>query len=249
MDSLQHIGMPMRSGRYPYGSGEDPYQHTNDFLSRIDDLKASSKGITEREIAESFGLSTTQYRAEVSLAIAERRSRLVATAKGLREKGYNPTEIAAKMGYANESSIRSLLNTNTEKRMNQADTTAAFLKEKVDEKGMLDVGVGVERELGISAGKLKQSLTILEEEGYCVYGGRVPQATNPGKFTTITVLCPPGTEHKEIYDYSKIESVRDYMSHDNGQSFDKYVYPKSMDSERIGIRYAEEGGLQKDGLV
>ena len=34
---LEHYGMPRRSGRYPWGSGEDPYQHGRDFLSRIQD--------------------------------------------------------------------------------------------------------------------------------------------------------------------------------------------------------------------
>ena len=40
-DILQHYGMPRRSGRYPWGSGEDPYQHSKDFLARIDELKKS----------------------------------------------------------------------------------------------------------------------------------------------------------------------------------------------------------------
>ena len=31
---LMHYGMPRRSGRYPWGSGENPYQHSGDFLSR-----------------------------------------------------------------------------------------------------------------------------------------------------------------------------------------------------------------------
>ena len=33
--SLAHYGMPRRSGRYPWGSGEDPYQHSKDFLHII----------------------------------------------------------------------------------------------------------------------------------------------------------------------------------------------------------------------
>ena len=28
-ESLLHYGMPRRSGRYPWGSGEDPYQHSS----------------------------------------------------------------------------------------------------------------------------------------------------------------------------------------------------------------------------
>ena len=158
-------------------------------------------------------------------------------------------EIAEKMGYTNDSSIRSLLNENSEARMNQARKTAEFLKEQIDKKGMIDVGTGVERELGISKEKLNQALYILEMEGYPVYGGGVPQVTNPGKQTNIKVICPPGTEHKEIYNFENVHSVTDYVSHDGGDTFDTFVYPKSMDSSRLQIRYAEEGGVQKDGVV
>ncbi len=246
-DILKHYGMPRRSGRYPWGSGKNPYQRSGDFLSRVNELKKT--GMTEKEVADSIGLTTSQLRTQVGLAKDERRSLNVATAKGLREKGYSLNEIAKKMGYKNDSSVRSLLNENSEARMNQARKTADFLKKRVDEKGMIDVGVGVERELGISKEKMKQALYILEMEGYEVYGGGVPQVTNPGKQTNIKVLCPPGTEHKDIYDFENVHSVRDYVSHDGGDTFDTFVYPKSMDSSRLKIRYAEEGGIEKDGVV
>ena len=247
LDELVHYGMPRRSGRYPWGSGEDPYQHSWDFLSRVDEL--TKKGMTEKEIASSMGLTTTQFRTQKSLAKDERRSLDVARAKGLREKGYSLNEIAKQMGYKNDSSVRSLLNENSESRMNQAKSTADFLKKQIEEKGMIDVGTGVERELGISKEKLNQALYILELEGYKTYGGGVPQVNNPGKQTNIKVLCPPGTEHKDIYDYSKVHSIREYSSHDDGQTFDKFVYPKSMDSKRLAIRYAEDGGIKKDGVI
>lgn len=246
-DTLSHYGMPRRSGRYPYGSGKDPYQHSGDFLSRVSELQ--KKGLSEKEISDSMGLTTTQFRIQKSMANNERRAVEVATARGLREKGYSLNEIAEKMGYANDSSVRSLLNESSERRMNQAQSTANFLRDQINSKGMIDVGVGVERELNISREKLKEALYILEMEGYELYGGRVPQATNPGKQTTISVICPPGTEHKEIYDYANIHSLREYTSHDDGVTFDKFVYPKSMDSSRVSIRYAEDGGLQKDGVV
>nr|DAQ19108.1 MAG TPA: RNA dependent RNA polymerase [Caudoviricetes sp.] len=244
---LMHYGMPKRSGRYPWGSGENPYQRSGDFLSRVSELKKS--GMSEKDVADSMGLTTSQLRTQVGLAKHERRAVDVATAKGLREKGYSLNEIADKMGYKNDSSVRSLLNEDSEARMNQARKTADFLKKQVDEKGMIDVGVGVERELGVSKEKMKQALYILEMEGYEVYGGGVPQVTNPGKQTNIQVLCPPGTEHKEIYNFGEVHSVRDYVSHDGGDTFDTFVYPKSMDSSRIKVRYAEEGGIDKDGVV
>lgn len=247
---LMHYGMPRRSGRYPWGSGDNPYQHSGDFLSRIDELK--SQGLRETEIAEHLGLTTTQLRTQMSLAKDERRSLQVATAKGLREKGYSLNEIAEKMGFANDSSVRSLLNENSEARMNQAKTTADFLKKMIDEKGMIDVGTGVERELGISREKLNQALYILEMEGYPVYGGGVPQVTNPGKQTNIKVICPPGTEHREIYDFDNVHSVKDYdqiLSEDGQKIRPAFQYPESMDSSRLKINYSEDGGIQKDGVI
>ena len=191
MNYLMHYGVPRRSGRYPWGSGENPYQHSGDFLSRIEGLKKEGK--TEKEIADELNLTTTQLRIQMSLAKDERRSLEVATAKSLREKGYSLNEIAEKMGYANDSSVRSLLNENSEVRMNQARATAEILKKHIEEKGIIDVGAGVERELNVSREKLNQALYILEMEGYPVYGAGVPQATNPGKQTNIKVVCPPGT--------------------------------------------------------
>ena len=246
-DILMHYGMPRRSGRYPWGSGDNPYQHSGDFLSRVEELK--KQGLSEKEIADSFGLTTTQFRTQKSLAKNERRALEVATAKGLREKGYSLNEIAEKMGYTNDSSIRSLLNESSESNMNQAQKTADFLRKQIDEKGMIDVGTGVERELGISKEKLNQALYILKMEGHPVYGGGVPQVTNPGKQTNIKVICPPGTEHKDIYDYENVHSLTDYVSHDNGETFDTFVYPKSMDSKRLEICYAEDGGIHKDGVI
>lgn len=257
-EMLMHYGMPRRSGRYPWGSGDNPYQHSGDFLSRVEEMKRDNFTFTDKDgktytgevaIAKSMGLSTTQFRTQLSLAKDERRSQDVATAKALREKGYSLNEIADKMGFANDSSVRSLLNESSEARMNQAKTTADFLKQQVAEKGMIDVGTGVERELGISKEKMNQALYILEMEGYPIYGGGVPQVTNPGKQTNIKVLCPPGTEHKEIYNFENVHSVRDYVSHDGGETFDKFVYPKSMDSKRMQICYAEDGGIHKDGVI
>lgn len=265
-DMLMHYGVgaldgaPGRgSGRYAFGSGKNPYQHSGDFLTRVEQLKNDNFTYTDENgktytgevaIAKSMGLTTTQLRIQMSLAKSERRSAQVAKAKALREEGYSLQEIADEMGFENDSSVRSLLDEHSESRMNQAKTTADFLREQINSKGMIDVGTGVERELGISKEKLNQALYILELEGYPVYGGGVPQVTNPGKQTNIKVICPPGTEHKDIYNFEDIHSVRDYVSHDDGETFDpKWVYPKSMDSSRLQIRYAEDGGINKDGVI
>ena len=83
-DMLMHYGVARRSGRYPWGSGDNPYQHSGDFLSRVQSLKKS--GMSETDIAKTMGLTTTQLRTQMSLAKDERRAVQVATAKDLREK-------------------------------------------------------------------------------------------------------------------------------------------------------------------
>ena len=246
---LEHYGMPRRSGRYPWGSGEDPYQHGRDFLSRVEDLKKQGWKETPENIKKEFGLNTTQYRTEKALAKDERRMLNVATAKSLKEDGLGETEIGRRMG-VNESTVRSWLNEKSEARMNQAKKTAEFLKKQIDEKGMIDVGTGVERELNISKEKLNEALYILEREGYPVYKGGIPQATNPGQQTNQRVICKPGTEHKEIYDFDKVQTIRDYISRDGGETYEKkFHYPESLNSDRLMIRYKEDGGIDKDGVV
>ena len=248
-EELYHYGMPRRSGRYPYGSGKDPYQHfSNDFISRVEKLKKEGWTETPENIKKEFGINTTQYRNEIAYAKYERRLYQVETAKSLKSDGLGATEIGKKMNLP-ESTVRSLLNDKAESRMNQARNTADFLKDVCDKKGMIDVGTGVERELKVSKEKLKLALFMLEKEGYEVYSGGIPQVTNPGKQTTQTVLCPPGTPHKDIYKYDQIHTINEYTSQDGGDTFHTIQYPKSLDSSRLKVRYAEEGGLEKDGII
>ena len=256
---LQHYGMPFRSGRYPWGSGDTPFQRSGDFLSRVDELRKEGMTFTDSDgktwtgdtaIAKSFGLTTTRFRTLESIAGNERRARDIDTVKSLREDGLSYAKIAEKLGYPNESSIRSLLDEKAEARMNEAMNTYNLLKKHVDERGMIDVGAGVERQLGISSEKLKQALYMLELEGYEIYGGGVPQINNKGQQTNMKVLCPPGTEHKDIYEFDKINYLDDVKSHDGGQTFDPgFVYPASLDSKRLAIRYDEEGGSERDGVI
>ena len=246
---LMHYGIKRRSGRYPYGSGDDPYQHGQDLLGRIEELKKNGWTETPENIEKEFGLTTTQYRTEKSLAKDERRMLEVARAKSLKEDGLNTSEIGRTMG-KNESSIRSLLDADSASRMTKAKETADFIRQQIEERGMLDVGAGVERELNISKEKLNESLRILEAEGYPIYKGGIPQATNPGQQTNQKVICPKGTEHKEIYNFDQVHSLKEYISRDGGETYEKkFHYPESMDSKRLQIRYKEDGGIDKDGIV
>ena len=263
-NTLEHYGMPRRSGRYPYGSGEDPYQHGRDFLGRVEEMRKSGFTYVDEDgkkyngdtaIAKSMGLSTSQFRTEVGLAKDERRMLQVATIKSLKEDGLGASEIGRKMGI-NESTVRSLLKESSESNMVKAKETADFIRKNIEEQGMIDVGVGVERELNISKEKLNQALYILEREGYPIYKGGIPQATNPGQQTNQKVICPKGTEHKEIYNYDQIHTLKQYISRDGGETYEKkFTYPASMDSKRLMIRYKDDKGPDgatgdnKDGII
>lgn len=248
IDELMHYGVKRRSGRYPWGSGDTPYQHSGDFLSRVKELK--KKGMSETDIVKSLGLdSTTQLRVAYTVAKNERRRLDVDRANSLLSDGLSITEIGRKMGI-NESSVRSLLDKQSSERMNQAETTANILKKEIADKKMLDVGVGVEREMGVSRNKLEEALYMLEADGYNVYGVGVPQVGNPGKQINTKVLCDPSVQYKDVYqNMGDIQSVRDYHSTDGGKSWDKREYPASIKSDRVKICYGDEGGAAKDGVI
>lgn len=254
-DELYHYGVgaedgaPGRgSGRYPLGSGKLPHQHPDNILDRVAALK--SQGMTsEKDIAYALGMKTGDFRAARTMAREEERSAKRARAVELRDKGLSLKAIAEEMGYGNDSSVRALLDEDVARRKSLARVTADMLKKEIAEHGMTDVGAGVERQLGVSKEKLKEALYMLKQEGYEVYGGGVQQATNPNQQTILKVVCPPGTPHKDIYDYENIHTIG-VTSQDGGETFDpKFVYPRSMDSKRLKVRYAEDGGIEKDGLI
>lgn len=239
---LEHYGMPRRSGRYPWGSGEDPYQHEPDFLSRVEQLKAKGWQETPENIKKEFGLTTSQYRIEKSICNDERKALDVARAKSLKEDGLSTSEIGRRMG-VNESTVRGWFDQEQKARYNQSKATAEFLKKQVDQKRMIDVGKNTEFDLNVSREKLDTALYLLEREGYHVYGGRVPQPTNKNQMTTLKILASPDVEHKEIFQYDKIQTINDYISRDGGDSYEKkYHYPASLNSKRVKVILKDEIG-------
>lgn len=247
-DILMHYGVKRRSGRYPWGSGDNPYQHGGDLLARVEELQRLGK--TEKQIADELHLSTTDLRMQVRVAKHERRALQADRARSLREDGKTLDEIASILGYANDSSVRALLNENTAANKNKAQATAEILKKELAEKGAIDVGTGVERQLGVSTGVLQEALFILETEGYNRYGVGVPQVNDPKKRTITPVISVPEIDQREVYqNLDLVKSVGDYHSTDGGESWDKREYPASIDSSRVKILYGDEGGALKDGVI
>lgn len=259
-DILMHYGVKRRSGRYPWGSGKEPYQRSGDFLSRVEELSRqgavyvdpkTGKTITGKTaIAHIMGMSSTEFRVQEQLAKHERRALLADRARSLREDGKSLQEIADIMGYKNDSSVRSLLNENTRQNKDKAKVAAEMLKKELEQKGMIDVGAGVEKELGISPTKMKEALYLLEREGYNVYGVGIPQVTNQGKQINTTVLAKKDVEYKDAY--TNMGDIQSYENYESGAASDhpnKRYYPASINSDRVFVRYGDQGGLEKDGVI
>ena len=258
-DYLAHYGTPRHSGRYPWGSGENPYQHSSYFMSEVNRMR--KEGMSEVEIANVMDMSTGELRAKVTQSNEQIRNERRRQARMMREKGYSYDSIAESLGVS-EGTARNLLKEPTTKSGRKTNSEVVLeLKDLCDAKGLIDVGVGVEKEIGISNVALDAALDALKSEGYEVISPvRVEQMTNPGKFTTMRVLAPPGTTKSDIYDHlDDIQSYQSYdqyakMAEEKHPKFErtKYglYYPQSLDSKRVMINYADEDGVQKkDGII
>ena len=255
-NELQHIGTNT-SGRYPKGSGDDPNQRARSFLDYVNGLK--SQGLTPVEIARGCKMTTNEVRKRTSLYNSEIRAENYAFAKNLSDQGISAVEIGKQLGThlgegtKNESSIRSLLNEDSFARSQEARNIANMLKSEIKEKGLLDVGVNTELSMGtgISRTKLLTSIVLLQDEGYemrPIYVDQLGVAGN--KKTTVLVLSPPGITVPELYDrQAEIKLVGKHELNENGKGYYDREFPANLSSDRIKIKYKEEGGSDKDGVI
>ena len=254
-DALAHYGMPRRSGRYPWGSGKLPYQRGDvDFLGRIEELQRDNPGAKEKDIANMLGMTINEMRDRQAIArIYRRNDKIAALRHAIDKEGMSVNAAAKKLGIS-ESTARSLLNKEAEMRNNEVLTKAEELKAAVEKKGIIDVGAGVERQLGVSDTKMQEAITLLyDRDGYEVWTTSIPQVTNPSQRTIMNLLCPKGTTYAEAYEAcknAKVHNIEDFDS--NGELVKPgkvFEHPASISSKRIKIAYAEDGGEDKDGLI
>lgn len=258
MKDLVHSGVghddnpPGRgSGRYPWGTGENPEQHHKDFISEV--KKLQSQGLKDGEIARMLlgdKAKSIDLRAQISISKKELRKISIARAEEMVQKcNGNISEAARKLGMKNESSLRSLLDPVTRSNTDKYQNTADMIRKRVDEKGIIDIGAKTELYLGCTENTKKIAVQILQNEGYVKSWVKIPQVGVPGQYTTVMVLAKPGTVYPEIYkNRFSIASIQEYTP-DLGKTWWKPEFPESLDSKRIMVRYAEEGGAEKDGVI
>lgn len=246
-DELMHYGTPRHSGRYPWGSGENPYQHEPDFLSGI--RKLEKEGISEKEIADFYDMSVSDLRKRKSLAINEEKAYLRARIAEYQSQGMGYSEIGRLLG-KNESTIRSLVNESSKARQAVNEATVKVLKANVDEKRYLDVGDGVASGMGITKNRLDTAVQSLVDEGYSLHKIRVPQVTNPGKYTQMIVLCQPDVTWDELrQNKEKIGLVNERFTDPKGVNLLMPRDPTPISAKRVQVVYGSEGGSSKDGLI
>lgn len=242
-DFLAHYGTPRHSGRYPWGSGENPYQRTSSFLGYVQALR--KEGMNDAEIAKGMGMSTKELTYRYSIAKDEKKMADTAEILKLKEKGYSNVAIGKRLGMG-ESTVRSYLDPIAQENAKKTRAIADILKSELKKKKYLDVGYGTENYLEISRTKLETSLELLKQQGYEVHNIMSKQL-GTGNFTTIEVLCPPGTKKKDI-ERDKIGYI-DAWTPDRGDTWVSLEKPRSVSSDRVAIRYKEDGGAQKDGVI
>jgi len=244
---LMHYGTPRHSGRYPWGSGEDENgsQRNKAFLGHVNDLKR--QGLSEQAIAEGMGMTTTQLRTAKSIAKNAQKAADIAMVERLAAKNYSNVAIGERLGIP-ESSVRALRAAGVKDKVDILQNTAQQLKDRVDSGAYIDVGTGVEHHLGISRQKLDTAVALMREQGYSYEKVQVDQLGTSHK-TTLKVLAPPGTTYRDIVSNKEnIQQVKSF-SEDGGRTYLGIHPPLSIDSKRVAVKYAEDGGNLADGVI
>nr|DAQ36456.1 MAG TPA: RNA dependent RNA polymerase [Caudoviricetes sp.] len=244
-DILVHYGTPRHSGRYPWGSGKDPYQSAKGFFAERQRLR--DQGLSDTDIARAWGMSTTEFRAIGMHLGEEKRAGDISRAVRMKQAGLPNTVIAEKMGI-NESSVRNLLSKDSREIKSNVNRTADILAEQADKHKYIEYGAGVELNMGCSDAALRTAVEVLKQRGYVTNEVYIKQAGSD-KFTTLKVLSPPGTKRSDLMaNRDKIRTPG--IAADLDGAFTTGIKkPSSISSKRIKVRYDEDGGTDMDGVI
>lgn len=264
-DELFHIGTPHdgvipHSGRWPYGSGVNAFQHPKDFYTYVAGLRKD--GLSDEDIRKLCGdpktgkpLPKDAFQHQLSYAKRAKREYERDENQKLIDQGMdNRSERARKLSeilgypYA-ESMLRNLESGATVSKDERAKATYDVLKKEVDEKKMLDVGKGVPTMMGITEDRLKVAVEQLVNEGYVLHSRREQQFSDPTKTFPMTILCEPGTEYSYLMrNFDKIGVPGVKFESPQGTGLLGLVKPKPVDPKTVSVVYGEEGA-RKDGII
>lgn len=254
IEDLRHYGTPRHSGRYPWGSGENPYQGDEMFQKHLANLRR--KGLTNTEIAKSMGIKTTKLRAMIDIAGENATKYRDSMIFKLHDKGYNNSAIARQLQIP-DTTVGNVLRRENQHKISSVRFVADALKDAIKEQKYIDVGHGSEVYLGASRDKMTHAVALLEQEGYEIQLHYQNQM-GTGKPTTIKVLCLKGTPWAEVEAAKREARINFANCHFENRDYTnphKLETPTSVDSKRIQVVYADETrkdgskGIDRDGLI
>ena len=259
---LEHIGILRRSGRYPWGSGENPFQRSKSFKAYYDQWKAD--GLSDKDIHELINahlqstakpgeyvkFKSTDLRDAIGISTEKIRDENIARAHQLKAQNNSNIAIAKIMG-TRESTVRGWLKESEGIREGTIRHTAERIKQELEKKEFLDVGAGNNLHIGVHKTKFNIALAHLRDEGYGIWTVKLPQG-GTGEMTNIRVLTKPDVTWKQARDAvfeGKLRTMA-FQSDDNGQTFSKSAdRPVSVDLKRVDVRWAKDGGKDMDGVI
>lgn len=255
MEELLHRGVahdenpPGRgSGRYGFGTGANPGQHQDTFTSRVEAKRRL--GLKDSEIAKALlgdRATVNDLKTEMSIEKNLALRANIQTAEKLYKKYKNRSAVAREMGL-NESSVRSLLNPVIMENRLKYSNTADKLRDIVDKKEIVDISKDTELYLGVPQYTKDVAVAMLTKEGYTKAWVKIPQVGTQFE-TTITVLAKPGIPWAEIQKRKfDVKGIEDFTP-DMGKTWWTPEFPESLDSKRVFIRYGDQGGSEKDGVI
>lgn len=256
--SLTHYGILMRSGRYPWGSGQKYFGkgdastevgRANIFRAQVAMMKKKPYEMGEPDIAKAFGMSIKELRDTTTIANNAVKSDLITQIRRLEDKGISsPTTIAKELfgpgAASKESLIRGLQDEARQLKVRRLAQTADLLRQRVEEDRFIDVGRGQEHHLGVPTRIKDTALAVLKDEGYNVHN--IPAAGASGRNTTTPTLTKEDWK-TTIQNSDKIVPVKAFTE-DKGASWNTFDKPIGIDPARLQIVGGKEGA-KSDGVI
>lgn len=243
---ISHYGVKRRSGRYEWGSGKDPFQDENGFLKRNEELR--KKGYSEKQIAEELGLSIRRLREEKSMAKERQNRVLLDSVNSMTKRGVTIDQMAETLGVS--ARTISNLKANADQFDNsRTNNIKDAIKAQLAENPYLDVSEGIEKQLGISRNKFQAIVNDLKNEGeLTTHMLRLKRLDNPDNELTINVLTAERDFLTVLKNSSKVRNFEAAID-DDGVSIRGLKDIQPVDLKRVAVKFDEDGGTDKDGLI
>jgi DNA-binding CsgD family transcriptional regulator len=208
----------------------------------------AAKGLSEKEIAAGLGMSIKELRNRKAIVKAEIKEAQRINVTKQRESGMSIAAIAREFKMA-PSTIRDLLRPAAAIKFKIIHNTAKALKAMVKLFGFVDIGDGSELWMGVPRPKMDNAIQLLKDEGYVTHKLYQEQLGSRDRKSTVLVLAPPGTTYKQVIDNKAKIAVPNHFSNDKGLTYIEASEIQNVSSGRILVKYKDDGGAQKDGLI